>query len=229
MLRIWVIFQPRCLGRIQHRRQSSGSTASASPLSRVGDQVVEIAQRISRPDAFRQHGALRYVLSPATYRETRARAIMAPMKHSFLFEPAVWSGTGTLWRADGEPLEAHARTEIAHRPECWLLSGTLKVLGSPPTEFVQAYLIEAPRAPGRELEVDLRERHVRQDPGPLRRDRLLDPGGVRLRGLRLLRLGALRPDRHRTATARSACSCSRTSWCTPGRCCTSAPAGHAAG
>jgi hypothetical protein len=68
------------------------------------------------------------------------------MKHTFLFEPGVWSGTGTLWRADGEPLEALARTEIAHRAECWLLSGQLKVLGSPPTEFVQAYLIEPPRS-----------------------------------------------------------------------------------
>ena len=37
------------------------------------------------------------------------------------------------------------RTEIAHRPECWLLSGTLKVLGSPPAEFVHAYLIEPPQ------------------------------------------------------------------------------------
>ncbi len=64
------------------------------------------------------------------------------MKHTFLFEPAVWSGSGTLWRADGEPLQASSRTEIAHRPECWLLSGKLKVLGSPPAEFVQAYLIE---------------------------------------------------------------------------------------
>ncbi|HXY76696.1 MAG TPA: hypothetical protein VEH54_07280 [Steroidobacteraceae bacterium] len=66
------------------------------------------------------------------------------MAHTFLFEPAVWTGAGTLYRADGEPLEAIGRTEIAHRPECWLLSGTLKVLGSPPTEFVQAYLIEPP-------------------------------------------------------------------------------------
>jgi len=64
------------------------------------------------------------------------------MKHTYLFEPAVWSATGTLWRADGEPLQATSRTEIAHRKECWLLSGTLKVLGSPPTEFVQAYLIQ---------------------------------------------------------------------------------------
>jgi hypothetical protein len=67
------------------------------------------------------------------------------MKHTFLFEPGVWSGTGTLWRADGEPIGAQAHTEIAHRKECWLLSGKLKVLGSPPTEFVQAYLIEVPR------------------------------------------------------------------------------------
>jgi hypothetical protein len=69
------------------------------------------------------------------------------MTHTFLFEPAVWNATGTLWRADGEALEALGRTQIAHRPECWLLSGTLKVLGAPPTEFVHAYLIEPP-APG---------------------------------------------------------------------------------
>ena len=68
------------------------------------------------------------------------------MSHTFLFEPAVWSGTGTLWRADGEPLKTLSRTEIAHRAECWLLSGTVKVLGSPPTEFVHAYLIQPPRA-----------------------------------------------------------------------------------
>ncbi|HYB32998.1 MAG TPA: hypothetical protein VED45_06160 [Steroidobacteraceae bacterium] len=69
------------------------------------------------------------------------------MNHTFLFQPGVWTGTGTLWRADGEPLETVARTEIAHRPECWLLSGVVKVLGAPPTEFVHAYLIQPP-APG---------------------------------------------------------------------------------
>jgi hypothetical protein len=69
------------------------------------------------------------------------------MAHTFLFEPAVWTGNGTLWRADGEPLETVSRTEIAHRPECWLMSGTIKVLGAPPTEFVHAYLI-VPPAPG---------------------------------------------------------------------------------
>ncbi|HEX4387752.1 MAG TPA: hypothetical protein VH109_03910 [Steroidobacteraceae bacterium] len=74
------------------------------------------------------------------------------MAHTFLFEPAVWTGTGTLWRADGQALEAQARTEIAHRPECWLLSGKLRVLGSPPTEFVQAHLIEPPgKVPGEGL------------------------------------------------------------------------------
>ena len=66
------------------------------------------------------------------------------MAHTFLFEPAVWTTSGTLWRADGEALEAIGRTEIAHRPQCWLLSGTLKVLGSPPAEFVHAYWIEPP-------------------------------------------------------------------------------------
>src|SRR5438105_11525862 len=70
------------------------------------------------------------------------------MAHTFLFQPAVWTAKGTLWRADGVPLEAIGRTEIAHRAECWLLSGTLKVLGSPPAEFVHAYWIEPPGPDG---------------------------------------------------------------------------------
>jgi len=70
------------------------------------------------------------------------------VKHTYLFEPAVWSVAGTFWRADGEALEAVGRTQIAHRQECWLLSGTLKVLSSPPVEFVHAYWIEPPGPQG---------------------------------------------------------------------------------
>lgn len=64
------------------------------------------------------------------------------MRHTFLFEPAVWTATGTFWRGDGEALEAAGRTEVAHRAEVWLLSGTLKVQSSPPVEFVNAYRIQ---------------------------------------------------------------------------------------
>ena len=70
------------------------------------------------------------------------------MTHSFLFEPAVWTATGTFWRGDGEPMGAEGRTEICHRAECWLLSGTLRVLGSPPVEFMNAYWIEPPGRDG---------------------------------------------------------------------------------
>jgi len=70
------------------------------------------------------------------------------MMHTFLFEPGVWTSRGTFWRADGEPLEAQGRTEIAHHPDGWLLAGTLKVLGSPPVEFVNAYSISPPGRDG---------------------------------------------------------------------------------
>ncbi|MBS0366035.1 MAG: hypothetical protein JSR67_09455 [Proteobacteria bacterium] len=70
------------------------------------------------------------------------------MRHTFLFEPAVWTATGTFRRADGEVLQAVNRTEIAHKPSCWLLSGKLKVLATPPAEFVHAYLIEPPGSDG---------------------------------------------------------------------------------
>ena len=51
------------------------------------------------------------------------------MSHTYLFQPALWTGSGTFWCADGQPLLAECRTEVAHRTECWLLSGTLKVTG----------------------------------------------------------------------------------------------------
>jgi len=66
------------------------------------------------------------------------------MMHTFLFETGVWTSKGTFWRADGEPIEAQGRIEIAHHPTAWLLSGSLKVFGSPPVEFVDAYSISPP-------------------------------------------------------------------------------------
>lgn len=70
------------------------------------------------------------------------------MMHTFLFDPGVWTSRGTFWRADGEPLEAQGRTEIAHHADCWLLCGTMRVLGSPPVEFVSAYSISPPGRDG---------------------------------------------------------------------------------
>ena len=70
------------------------------------------------------------------------------MPHTYLFQPGIWTGGGTFWCEDGRPLPAECRTEVAHRTECWLLSGTLKVLGSPPAEFMNAYWIEPPRREG---------------------------------------------------------------------------------
>ena len=66
------------------------------------------------------------------------------MIHTYLFEPGVWTSKGTLWREDGEPLETQGRTEIAHHSTVWLLAGSLKVFGSPPVEFVNAYSITPP-------------------------------------------------------------------------------------
>ena len=70
------------------------------------------------------------------------------MMHSYLFEPGVWTSKGTFWRGDGEPLETQGRTEIVHHSTLWVLSGSLKVLGSPPVEFVNAYSITPPGRDG---------------------------------------------------------------------------------
>ena len=68
------------------------------------------------------------------------------MTHTFLFEPGLWSGAGTFWTEDGKPTNAEGRTEISHRSECWLLAGSLRVLSSPPVEFVNHYFIQPPAA-----------------------------------------------------------------------------------
>jgi hypothetical protein len=68
------------------------------------------------------------------------------MTHTFLFQPGLWSGAGTFWTEDGRATTSEARIEISHRPECWLLAGSLRVLSSPPVEFVNHYSIEPPVA-----------------------------------------------------------------------------------
>lgn len=67
------------------------------------------------------------------------------MKHTFLFEPGVWSATGTFWSAEGREIEAEGRTEISHSKECWMLAGRMRVLASPPVEFLSVYCIEPPQ------------------------------------------------------------------------------------
>ena len=67
-----------------------------------------------------------------------------PLKHTFLFEPAVWSVGGTFWAGDRRQIDAQGRIEITHRDTCWLLAGSMKVLSSPPVEFVSAYSIDLP-------------------------------------------------------------------------------------
>ena len=70
------------------------------------------------------------------------------MSHTYLLEPGVWTGTGTFWREDGEPLPAEWRTEVTHQSDCWLMAGSLRVLGAPPVEFRNAYSIEPPAKKG---------------------------------------------------------------------------------
>jgi hypothetical protein len=51
---------------------------------------------------------------------------------------------GTFWTEDGKATNAEGRIEISHREECWLLAGSLRVLSSPPVEFVNHYFINPP-------------------------------------------------------------------------------------
>lgn len=66
------------------------------------------------------------------------------MHHTFLYEPGVWTLSGMFWSADAQGLSAEGRTEISHGKDCWLLAGRMRVLASPPVEFLNVYAIEVP-------------------------------------------------------------------------------------
>jgi hypothetical protein len=66
------------------------------------------------------------------------------MSHTFLFEPGIWTLTGTFWSADGLGIPVDGRTEISHGADSWLLAGRMRVLTHPPAEFVNIYTIEIP-------------------------------------------------------------------------------------
>ncbi len=67
------------------------------------------------------------------------------MHHTFLYEPGVWTLSGMFWSGDGPGIAVEGRTEISHGKDCWMLAGRMRVLASPPAEFVSIYTFEAPQ------------------------------------------------------------------------------------
>jgi hypothetical protein len=71
------------------------------------------------------------------------------MAHTFLFEPGVWTLDGTFWSADGRSMAVVGHTEVSHGHECWMLAGRMRVLATPPADFVSVYRIAVPGHDGR--------------------------------------------------------------------------------
>ncbi len=65
------------------------------------------------------------------------------MHHTFLYEPGIWTVSGMFWSGDGQGIAVDGRTEISHGKDCWMLVGRMRVLASPPAEFVNVYTVEA--------------------------------------------------------------------------------------
>lgn len=66
------------------------------------------------------------------------------MKHTFLFEPGRWTAAGTFWSGDGRAMPAEGRSDVSHGQECWMIAGRLRVLSSPPVEFLNIYCMQPP-------------------------------------------------------------------------------------
>ncbi|ADE15939.1 conserved hypothetical protein [Nitrosococcus halophilus Nc 4] len=71
------------------------------------------------------------------------------MRHTFLFEPAVWEAEGTFFDATGHALRLEGETQVTHTARGWRNEGRMRVLSEPPLVIENRYDI-IPFAPGRD-------------------------------------------------------------------------------
>ncbi|WP_240761406.1 hypothetical protein [Nitrosococcus wardiae] len=71
------------------------------------------------------------------------------MRHTFLFESAVWEAAGTFFDATGHALQLEGETRVTHTTRGWRNEGRMRVLSEPPLVIENRYDI-IPFAPGRD-------------------------------------------------------------------------------
>lgn len=61
------------------------------------------------------------------------------MRHTFLFEPGIWTAEGTFSAAGSGPAPSKGVSEITHRSGLWIVDGRMRVEGPPLQEFSNRY------------------------------------------------------------------------------------------
>ncbi|MFB3925641.1 MAG: hypothetical protein ACE14T_06270 [Syntrophales bacterium] len=63
------------------------------------------------------------------------------MKHTFLFQEAVWIAQGWYYNPEGEAVALEGKTVITHLKDLWLNEGRMKLLSPNPVDLVNQYKI----------------------------------------------------------------------------------------
>jgi hypothetical protein len=70
-----------------------------------------------------------------------------PVQHTWLFEPGIWTASGTFWERGEIAREGRGTSIVRHMRDVWVIQGTMEILGEPPVRFRNDYRIDIP-APG---------------------------------------------------------------------------------
>ncbi|HHU87546.1 MAG: hypothetical protein ACOX86_06410 [Pelotomaculaceae bacterium] len=63
------------------------------------------------------------------------------MKHTFLFLESTWTGKGTYYDQNGNPLNAIGQSEIVHLKNTWFINSSMSLSGENPVELKNDYEI----------------------------------------------------------------------------------------
>jgi hypothetical protein len=76
-------------------------------------------------------------------------ARMPQLRHTWLFEPGIWSAAGRFWEKGESEREGRGTSIVRHTGALWEIEGSMEICGEPPVRFQNNYRIAAPRADAR--------------------------------------------------------------------------------
>jgi hypothetical protein len=80
---------------------------------------------------------------------TQENARMPRPRHTWLFEPGVWTATGRFWEKGEFEREGHGRSIVRQTTTMWEIEGTMEILAEPPARFQNVYSIPVPHVGSR--------------------------------------------------------------------------------
>ena len=83
-----------------------------------------------------------------------AKPRVPALRHTWLFEPGIWSAAGRFWDKGEFECEGHGTSIVRHTGAIWEIEGSMEILGQPPLRFQNTYRIAAPRGDARVIPWD---------------------------------------------------------------------------